>query len=164
MSHGKTRRELLRGLTGASLFSGLEGRVSPSPRTIKPSDNPPSERPVIPVGKEAEIMALLGPLGSAPPLPGWKLDRVTVGAERIEYAFVSAAAKVRVGLVAHCEDPEDAAAAFATTASFRVMLDGGAPAEVMRALGERVVDEVRVRDRGGMWVKAADAARSDDDA
>lgn len=161
MSNGKTRRDLLRSLTGASLWSGLPSCVPAAKRLRSHSKNPPSERPVIPVGKEAEIMALLGPLAHEPPLPGWKLEKVTVGAERIEYAFTGAGSSARVGLVAHADNPEDAAAAFAMTTSFRVMLDGGAPAEVMRAIGQRVMAEVRARDHGGMWVKADDAARGD---
>ncbi len=150
MSNGRTRRELLRSLTGGSLF-GLERVAPPEMRLRGHSTNPPLGRPVIPAGREAEVMALLGPLATEPPRPEWRLEKVTVDAERIEYAFAGPSGTARIGLVAHTDDPEGQQAAFAFTTSFRLLLDGSAPEAERAAVGFRVAAEVKARDHGQLW-------------
>ncbi|MSP59706.1 MAG: hypothetical protein EXR72_05070 [Myxococcales bacterium] len=157
----KSRRDLLRSLTGASLLSTLEGCVPASKRMRVHSKNPPSERAVIPAGKEAEVMALLGPFTREEPAPGYKLAKATVGAERIEFVFAGAAGKAVVSLVAASGAATDGGAGHATAGTFLVLVDGDAPAEGRAAVADRVAAEVRARDRGHLWMKADDAPRSD---
>jgi hypothetical protein len=154
---GRSRRDLLRSLSGASFFSTLAEACTPAPqRQRSHSTNPPSQVPVIPAGREAEVVALLGPLAQQPAL-GYKLAETHVAPDRIDYSFAGPGGAVRVSLVSIAA--VDAGVVHAYTRSFRLLVGGDAPEEARHAVGDLVADEIRARDDGQLWVRATDAPR-----
>jgi hypothetical protein len=117
------------------------------------SANPPSKDRVIKGGANALVMAMLGPLARGELVAGYRLFQVQVGRERIDYVFDKAGAKVlvRLGGLGSSEG-----AAFGESATFRFVVDGTAPAGERDLVAARVLHEVKLRDRGQLWVVAED--------
>jgi len=118
------------------------------------SAKPPERLRVIRGGANAQVMAMLGPLARGEAAPGgYRLFTVQVDSERIAYVFERRGAMVNVRLGAL-----DGAGgvAFGESATFRFVVDGDAPEADRIAVATRVLAEVKARDRGQLWVYAAD--------
>src|SRR3989442_10613818 len=99
--NGRSRRDWLR--SGAGFFGAIAEACKPAPKHPRAkSTNPPSQKLVIPAGREAEVLALLGPLAREP-FDGWKLAEAKVDDQRITFDFDGARGKVRILLVALSE-------------------------------------------------------------
>jgi hypothetical protein len=156
---GRSRRDLLRSLSGAGFLSSLVEACAPAPkRPATQSKNPATTKAVIPAGREAEVLALLGPLARQP-FDGYKLEEATVASERIDFRFAGAGGKILISLVAIAN--VDAGVVHAYTRSFRVLVEGDAPDEARFAVVERVAAEVMEHDHGQLWVRADTAPRAD---
>jgi len=152
--HGRTRRDWLR--SGAGFFGALVEACQPAAR--HPRGEPPSTKAVIPAGREADVLALLGPLAKES-FDGYKLAEAKVEDERIVYSFDGPHGRVRILLVALTAT--GAGIVHAYTRSFRLIAEGDAPPETQFAVAERVAAEVLEHDHGQLWVKAAEAPRRD---
>ena len=119
------------------------------------SKNPPQKKRVLRAGANAEVLGLLGPLAKGEPAPGnYLFHGAQVGAERIDFVFDRAGVKIRVSLTA-LDTTEGLT--HAKSASFRITVDGDAPETDRIVVGARVARDVIARDRGQLWVIAADA-------
>ena len=126
------------------------------------SKNPPHQHQVIRGGATAEVMALLGPVAlGEQAAPGYRLENVAVGRDRIDFVFASITGPARghiknVAVALLALDSTDGQATWTTT-SFRIVVTGDAPPEEQALVGERVAREVAKVDRGHLWVVAAAA-------
>jgi hypothetical protein len=119
------------------------------------SANPPSSVRVIRGNANAQVMAMLGPLARGEAAPaGYRLFQVQVATDRIDYVFDKAGDRVRIRLDA-LDGTEGTT--FGESATFRFVVDGSAPIAERLLVGQRVLHEVRLRDRGQLWVAASDA-------
>jgi hypothetical protein len=149
---GNSRRDLLRTLSGARFFSSVAETITTSGK--RPDVNPPSERPVIPAGREQEILQLLGGAQVGEVWPGYQLEKALVSAERIDYVFRGPETRaVVVSLVSLAN--VSAGIVHAYSRSFRILVSGDAPEEVRFHLGDRVAEQIQQHDDGQLWVTAS---------
>jgi hypothetical protein len=125
------------------------------------SQNLPEQRRVLRGDGNTDAVAMLGPIAKGELVAGFfRLDRVTIGVDTLEYGFVRVPgvppSRVRVTLTAL---DSTVGRARWTTTTFRVCGDGDAAEAVVAAVIERVAVEVAQRDRGQLWVTAAEAPR-----
>ena len=149
MKSGRTRRELLFGLGGGGLLERLDAGLPEQQRQGWRSANPPLGRPILPAGIEAEVVALLGPVGGGIGPLDCLFESAAVSSDRIHYFFVTPAGRVEVILAAK-EAPAEGLAVGGTS-SFSIWAQGEAPEALRRAVAERVRAEVELRDRGQLW-------------
>lgn len=158
------RRALFR-----SLISPVQAVVAPEQKPVEEnagvilSKNPPQQRRVIRGGANAEVLAMLGPLARGETIEGYRLQRVTIGEQRIDVVFAKIAGPRRedltnVAITLNGLEETEGQARWTTT-SFRVCAAGDAQEPDMAAVTERVAREVAKTDRGQLWVVAASAPR-----
>lgn len=117
----------------------------------------PSTKKVIPHENDnRSVLALLGPLATGERAPGdFGLRSVTVEEARIRVVFERGESLVDVLLTA-LEDPEGTT--YGASASLRLVVGGSAPEPERRAVADRLLVELKARDRGQIWRVAGDTA------
>jgi hypothetical protein len=149
---GNSRRDLLRSLSGARFFSSIAETITTSGK--RPDPNPPTEKPVIPAGREQQILELLGGAQQGEVWPGYRLEKALVSADRIDYVFRGPETlSVIVSLVSLAN--VGAGIVHAYSRSFRILVGGDAPEEARFHLGDRVAEQIQQHDDGQLWVAAS---------
>ena len=120
------------------------------------SSSPPSNKKVIPFEPDNRgVLALLGPLAMGEPAAeGYRLRSVTVEEARIRVVFERGEALVELLLTA-LDDSDGTPRG--TSTSLRLIVGGSAPETERHAIADRVLVELKARDRGQIWRVAGNA-------
>jgi hypothetical protein len=146
------RRNLFR-LFFNPLKSAVNGYELPEGHTSQ--HLPQKKRVISPGPKNQEVFALLGPYAKGKVAAGaYRLWSVQVAEAEIKFIFERAGLKATVSFGPIVQGVTDPAIA---TATFAASVDGDAPPADRDAILREIFAEVKARDKGQLWVIAAEA-------